>query len=202
MVLEVLSDTWPVILVNDMVIFSNQVIHSDMPNEIPWSDRGSQYTRYFPYHPSHRISVFGNKMAYALPWDCIPEHGAPLEKFSDNQDHFYVHIWDFNKRTIARAENDYDRSSPDPLICTPGQLTGSCFVGNIISNHPYTATVCRRLVHRSQRMAFTAYSWNRIGLFYHGSLLARSMFKLFALQLTRTSLWNKFGGPGWQDYDY
>ncbi|OJA16319.1 hypothetical protein AZE42_08374 [Rhizopogon vesiculosus] len=140
MVLEVLSDTWPVILVIDMVIFSSQVIHSDIPNEIPWSDWGSQYTRCFPHHPSHRISVFGNKMAYILPRDCIPEHGAAVETSSDNQDHFYVHIWDFNKRAIARAENDHDRSSPDPLIRTPGQLTRSCFVGNIISNHPYTAT--------------------------------------------------------------
>ncbi|KAG1744142.1 uncharacterized protein EDB91DRAFT_212124 [Suillus paluster] len=67
MVLEVLTNSWPVIVVIDMVIFSEKAIQSATSVDIPWSDWGPKYTCCFPHHPSHRISVFGSKMAYALP---------------------------------------------------------------------------------------------------------------------------------------
>ncbi|OAX38824.1 hypothetical protein K503DRAFT_132490 [Rhizopogon vinicolor AM-OR11-026] len=153
MVLQVLCHPWSIILVIDMVIFSRQAVHSETPVEIPWSDWGPQYTWCFPSHWSHQISVFGSKMAHTLPWNCIPESGATLEGFSDDQGHFYVHIWNFNKRLIARAENTYDRSSPDPHIRKLGQLTQSCF-GDMILTHHYTATVCRTpfMANRFERL--------------------------------------------------
>ncbi|OAX38820.1 hypothetical protein K503DRAFT_856435 [Rhizopogon vinicolor AM-OR11-026] len=146
-VLEVLSHSWPVILVIDTVIFSEQAIHSEVPLEIPWSDWGPQYTQCFPHYlyRCNQISVFGSKMAYALPRDCTPEPGESLAGFWIDHVHFYVHIWDFNKRLIARVENTYDRgSSPSlSLIRTPGRIARSCFVEDITSNQPYIATVCR-----------------------------------------------------------
>ncbi|KAG2368628.1 hypothetical protein BDR07DRAFT_1048082 [Suillus spraguei] len=102
MVLEVLSSAWQVILVVDMVIFSEKAIRSETSVEIPWSEWGPKYARCFPHHPSHQISVFGSKMAYALPQDRTPEPGQRLEKLSV-EGFFYVHIWDFN-RAIARSE--------------------------------------------------------------------------------------------------
>ena len=81
-------------------------------------------------------------MAYTLP----KYNSNPGERVNQHfQDHYYVHIWDFNKRIIARAENGYDCSSPVALIRKPDRVLAdySCFVGDIISNHPYIATVCR-----------------------------------------------------------
>ncbi|OJA13455.1 hypothetical protein AZE42_02303 [Rhizopogon vesiculosus] len=141
MVIEMFSEAWPVILVIDMVIFSQQVIQSQASVEIPWSDWGPQHTYCFPHHQSHLISVFGSKMAYALPCAHTPEPGERIEGFSTNQDHFYVHIWDFNKRVIARVANN--SSLPVPVIRKPGQVAQSSVFGGVISNHPYIATVCR-----------------------------------------------------------
>jgi hypothetical protein len=141
MAIEILSDSdaWPVILVIDMVIFSEQAIYSEAHVEIPWSDWGPKYTCCFFHHKSHRISVFGSKMAYALPWDHTPQH----EEIMEDTDYFYVHIWDFNKRFIARAKNAYDHSSPGPLVRRPDQLASPWLIGDVISNRAYTATVCR-----------------------------------------------------------
>ncbi|KAG2341778.1 hypothetical protein BDR05DRAFT_990726 [Suillus weaverae] len=72
----------------------------------------------------------------------IPEPGQKLETLS-TEGHFYVHIWDFNKRAIARSENSYNPDSPDLFIRKPGGVTQSYFDGEIISNHPYTTTVYR-----------------------------------------------------------
>ncbi|KAG0696551.1 hypothetical protein DFH29DRAFT_195343 [Suillus ampliporus] len=141
MVLEILPTSWPVIIVIDMVIFSEKVIISETPVEIPWSDWGPKYTWCFPHHPSHRISVFGSKMAYALPRDHIPEPGQRVEALSHRND-FYVHIWDFNKRFIARSKNMRDPDSPDLVIRKPGRLAQSCFDEDMISDNPYIATVC------------------------------------------------------------
>ncbi|KAG1779646.1 hypothetical protein EV702DRAFT_1043567 [Suillus placidus] len=65
-----------------MTIFSDMALHSDMPVEIPWSNWGPQHAYYFPHHESHHISVFGSKMAYALPQDRIPDPGQRLEGLS------------------------------------------------------------------------------------------------------------------------
>ncbi|KAG1753373.1 hypothetical protein EDB19DRAFT_826196 [Suillus lakei] len=136
-VLEALTNAWPVILVIDMVIFSGKVLHSETPDAIPWLDWGPQYTCYFRHHSSCQISVFGNKLAYALPRDLSPEVGQTLEGHSTGTC-FYVHILDFNKRAIARAENIYDPDSLTRIICKPDY-----FDRPIISNRPYIATVCR-----------------------------------------------------------
>ncbi|KAG1737334.1 hypothetical protein EDB19DRAFT_1718848 [Suillus lakei] len=102
MVLEMLSRAPPLILVVDMVIFSEKALHSVTPVKIPWMDWGPQHTCYFPHHPSHRISVLGSKMACALPRDRSPAPGERMEGLSTPDcDKFYVHIWDFNKRAIA-----------------------------------------------------------------------------------------------------
>ncbi|KAG2338004.1 hypothetical protein BDR05DRAFT_969596 [Suillus weaverae] len=146
MVLEVLSSAWQVILVIDMAIFSAKVAPSEIPVEIPWSEWGPKYACCFPHHPSHRINVFGSKMAYALPQDCTPEPGQRLEELPA-EGSFYVHIWDFN-RAISRSEcsgNVHDCNSPGRLIRRPGRLAQTCFNkddGDIIMNHPYTAAVC------------------------------------------------------------
>ncbi|OAX38821.1 hypothetical protein K503DRAFT_865872 [Rhizopogon vinicolor AM-OR11-026] len=154
MVLEILSHPCTIILVIDMVMFSRQAIHAETPVEIPWSDWGPQYTCCFPHHTSHRVGVFGSKVAYALPQDRIPEPGERLEGFSDDHDHFYVHVWDFNKRVITRAKNASDCSSPPPLVHKPGPLDEACFIGRVMSNHPYTATVCRTpfMAHGFERL--------------------------------------------------
>jgi len=138
MVLEFFPTT---ILVIDMAIFSDMALHSDMPVEIPWSEWGPRHTYCFPHHPSYRISVFGSKMAYALPQDRVPDPGQRLVGLS-TEGYFYVHIWDFNKRVIARSESVNDPDSPDLFICKPGRMTDS-FGDDIFSNHAYTATVCR-----------------------------------------------------------
>ncbi|KAG2116210.1 hypothetical protein BD769DRAFT_1778223, partial [Suillus cothurnatus] len=135
MVLEFFPTT---ILVIDMAIFSDMALHSDMPVEIPWSEWGPRHTYCFPHHPSHRISVFGSKMAYALPQDRVPDPGQRLAGLS-TEGYFYVHIWDFNKRVIARSESVNDPDSPDLFICKPGRMTDS-FGDDIFSNHAYTAT--------------------------------------------------------------
>lgn len=139
MVIEVFSSAGSVILVIDMVIFSDLALHSEseMPIDIPWSDWGPQYTHIFPHHESHQISLFGSKMAYTLPQDCTPEPGQRLEELKD---YFYVHIWDFNKR--ARPESFDDPDSLDIRICKPGRVTQSCFVEDtIFSNRAYAAVV-------------------------------------------------------------
>ncbi|KAG2107048.1 uncharacterized protein F5147DRAFT_761525 [Suillus discolor] len=142
MVLEFLSAAGNAILLlaMDMAIFSDMALHSDMPVEIPWSDWGPQYACYFPHHESHHISVFGSKMAYALPQDHIPDPGQRLEGLS-SEDYFYVHIWDFNKRVIARSESVNNPDSPDLRICKSGQMVDS-FGEDIFSNRAYIATVC------------------------------------------------------------
>jgi hypothetical protein len=129
----------PLIFVIDAAIFSEKAMQSETPVEIPWSDWGPQYTGCFPHDRSHRISVFGSKMAYALPRDCTPEPGERVEELSDEpEDRFYVHIWDFNKRVIARAKNANDCKL---LIRKPGPVAKSHF-GKMISDLEYTATVC------------------------------------------------------------
>ena len=146
MVLEVLSgmsDPNGIILVIDMVIFTAQAIHSEIPVTIPWLDWGTQYTWCFPHHESFKISVFGSKMAYILPVHYVPEPGQRLEGFSTDADYFYVHIWDFNDRAIARAENACYRNSQRPLICRPGDIAQSALLADTLSDRPYIATVCR-----------------------------------------------------------
>ncbi|KAG2357425.1 hypothetical protein BDR07DRAFT_1490690 [Suillus spraguei] len=66
--------------------------------------------------------------------------GQRLEGLS-TEGYFYVHIWDFNKRVIARSEYINDPKSPDLLICKPGPMPGS-FGEDILPNHAYTATIC------------------------------------------------------------
>ncbi|KAG1737431.1 hypothetical protein EDB19DRAFT_1986545 [Suillus lakei] len=85
MVLEVLSGSLQVILVIDMAIFSAEAVHSEIPVEIPWSEWGPKYARCFPHHPSHKISVFGSKMAYALPLDRTPDPGQRPEALPSDQ---------------------------------------------------------------------------------------------------------------------
>ncbi|KAG1753380.1 hypothetical protein EDB19DRAFT_1668979 [Suillus lakei] len=158
MVLEILPRSWPVIMVINMAIFSEKTIRSETPVEVPWSDWGPEFTWCFPHHPSHRISVFGSKMAYALPRDRTPEPGQRVEALS-SEDHFYVHIWDFNKRLISRSENMYDPNSPGVVIRTPGRLAQSCFDEDLTSNRPYTASVCaeRFSTHRFDRFFLEQY---------------------------------------------
>ncbi|KAG1898368.1 uncharacterized protein F5891DRAFT_1239269 [Suillus fuscotomentosus] len=143
-VLELISRprTLSIILVIDTVIFSGAALQSETHVKIPWSDWGPQHTCCFPHDPSYQISVFGSKMAYTLPRDHSPEPGQRLEKLSA-AGHFYIHIWDFNKRAITRSGNFYNPDSPDLLVRKPGGVVQSCFDEEIISNHPYTATVCR-----------------------------------------------------------
>ncbi|KAG1840281.1 hypothetical protein DFJ58DRAFT_810818 [Suillus subalutaceus] len=139
MVLEFLSFAGDAILVIDMAIFSDMALHSDTPINVPWSNWGPQHVYYFPHDRNCHISVFGSKMAYALPQDRVPDPGQRLEVLS-TESYFYVHIWDFNKRVIARSQSINDPDSPDFFICKPARMTDS---GEIFSNHAYTATVCR-----------------------------------------------------------
>ncbi|KAG1902595.1 uncharacterized protein F5891DRAFT_1171940 [Suillus fuscotomentosus] len=139
MVLEFLLKAGTYILVIDMAIFSDMALRSDMLVDIPWSDWGPQYAYYFPHHKSYHISVFGSKMAYALPQDHIPNPGQRLEGLS-SEGYFYVHIWDFNKRVIARSECVNDPDSPDLRICKSGQMIDS--FGEDIFSNAYIATVC------------------------------------------------------------
>lgn len=140
-VLETLTNAWPVILVIDMVIFSGKALHSETPTEIPWSEWGPQYTCCFRHNSSCQISVFGSKIAYALPRYAIPR-ALPLDLALEGlctDTCFYVHILDFNQRVIARAENIYDPDTPTRFIRKPSDH----YHGPIISNRPYIATVCR-----------------------------------------------------------
>ncbi|KAG2136518.1 uncharacterized protein EDB93DRAFT_1168998, partial [Suillus bovinus] len=140
MVLQFLSEARNAILVIDMAIFSDMALHSDMPAEIPWSDWGPQHTHYFRRHKSYRISMFGSKMAYALPQDYIPDPGQTLKGLA-TEGYFYVHIWDFNKRVFVRSDiNDPD--PPDLRICKSEQVTDS-FGKDIFSTCAFIATVCR-----------------------------------------------------------
>ncbi|KAG2358864.1 hypothetical protein BDR07DRAFT_1379080 [Suillus spraguei] len=140
MVLEIVLAGKGVILVVNMAIFSDAALNLDMPIEIPWSDWGPQHMYYFPHHSTHNISVYGSKMAYALPQDCIPDPGQRLEELPA-QGYFYVHIWDFNQRFIAHLKCIDDPNSPDHLICKPGPMPDS-FSEEMFSNHAYTATIC------------------------------------------------------------
>lgn len=136
-VLETLTNAWPVILVIDMVIFSGKALHSETPVEVPWSQWGPQYTCCFRHHSSYQISVFGSKMAYALPRYALPRDLTPKALGTDTC--FYVHILDFNQRVIARAENIYNPDSLTHIICKPSDY----LPGPIISNRSYIATTCR-----------------------------------------------------------
>ncbi|KAG1854881.1 hypothetical protein F4604DRAFT_1932529 [Suillus subluteus] len=118
MVLEFFSTTGDTIPVIDMVVFSDMALHSDMPVKVSWSDWGSQHVYYFPHNRNSHISVFGSKMAYTLPQDRTPDPGQRLEGPSA-EGYFYVHIWDFSKRVIARSESINDPNSPDFFICKP-----------------------------------------------------------------------------------
>ncbi|KAG1823949.1 uncharacterized protein BJ212DRAFT_1476799 [Suillus subaureus] len=140
-VLETLTNACPVILVIDMVIFSGKALHSETPVEVPWSEWGPQFTCCFRHHPSHQISVFGSKMAYALPRYALPRP-LPLDltpKGLCTDTCFYVHILDFNQRVITRAENIRDPDLPTRSICKPSDHSH----GPIISNCPYIAAICR-----------------------------------------------------------
>jgi hypothetical protein len=136
-VLEVLTKACPVILVIDMVIFSGKALHSETAVGIPWSQWGPQYTCWFRYQPSCKISVFGSKMAIALPRYAHPRDLSPKALSTDPC--FYVHILDFNQRVIARAENPHNPDSLTRFICKPSDH----LPGPIISNRSYIATICR-----------------------------------------------------------
>jgi hypothetical protein len=145
LVLVVYLHESPIFFVIDMIIFLDKAIHSDTPVMVPWSDWGPQHTCCFPLDHSHALGVFGSKLAIALPLDRTPEPGQRLEELPlSTESHFYVHIWDFNKRVIAREEKSCDHTSQiqNPIIRKPGRLA-SCFDSDIISNHPYIASVCR-----------------------------------------------------------
>ncbi|KAG1737458.1 hypothetical protein EDB19DRAFT_958924 [Suillus lakei] len=166
MVLEVLSGSLQVILVIDMAIFSAEAVHSEIPVEIPWSEWGPKYARCFPHHPTHKISVFGSKMAYALPLDRTPDPGQRLEALP-SEGSFYVHIWDFN-RAIARSEQS--RQYPRPQFTRsshPQARSDSTIVlrqSRWRSHHESSLHYCC-LPHRVfRRVTLTSFSWNRIDL--------------------------------------
>ncbi|KAG1844826.1 hypothetical protein DFJ58DRAFT_747570 [Suillus subalutaceus] len=139
-VLETLTNACPVILVIDMVIFSGKVLHSETPVEVPWSEWGPQYTCCFRHHPSCQISVFGSKIACALPrYALLRPLPLSTPKGLCTDTCFYVHILDFNQRVIARAENIYDPNLPTRFICKPSDHSH----GPIISYRPYISTICR-----------------------------------------------------------
>jgi hypothetical protein len=193
-------------MVIDMAMFSEKAIRSETPVEIPWSDWGPKYTWCFPHHPSHRISVFGSKMAYTLPRDCTPEPGQRVEALS-SEDHFYVHIWDFNKRLIARSENTHDPNLPEVVIRKPGQLAQSCFDEDLTSNRPYITSVCAEAfsTHQFDRVFLEQdrLTLTRVGVFgydssyrndltwqNHSRLLASLIFGLFYPYRLRLA-WNQ-----------
>ncbi|KAG2051473.1 hypothetical protein BDR06DRAFT_959007 [Suillus hirtellus] len=80
-------------------------------------------------------------MAYALPLDHTPEPGQRVEALSP-EENFYIHIWDFNKRLIARSENTHDPDSAEVVIRKPGRFAQSCFDEDLAFNRPYIASVC------------------------------------------------------------
>lgn len=140
-VLKTLTNACPVILVIDMVIFSRKVLHSEAPVEVPWTEWGPQYTCCFRHHPSYQISVFGSKIAYALPRNVHPwelNYKVGERQALASHDRFYVHILDFNQRAIARAENIYGPDSPTYFICKPSEYRHA----PAISTRPYIVTVC------------------------------------------------------------
>ncbi|KAG2133250.1 uncharacterized protein EDB93DRAFT_887294 [Suillus bovinus] len=141
MVLEMFLPVLPIILVIDMAIFSENALHSEALITMPWSDWGPHHTRCFPHDPSHRISVFGSRMAYALPRYRTPTAGHRMEALSTDG-RFYVHIWDFNERVIARSKSTSDSNSLDHLIRKPPWLAHMCYNSNFNSNHSYATTVC------------------------------------------------------------
>lgn len=141
MVLEMLLPVLPVVLVIDMAIFSKNALHPEGLITIPWLDWGPQHTCCFPHDPSHRISVFGSRMAYALPRYRTPTPGHRLEALSTDG-RFYVHIWDFNQRVVARSRSISDSNSPDHLIRKPPFLAHTFYKSDFSSNHFYTTTVC------------------------------------------------------------
>ncbi|KAG0693448.1 hypothetical protein DFH29DRAFT_964084 [Suillus ampliporus] len=143
-VLKTRSSISPVILVIDVVIFSEKALHSEISVKIPWSDWGPKYTHYFLHRPSYRISMFGSKMAYALPQDRILKPEERPEGLSA-EGCFYVHIFDFNKRAISRSANICEPDSLDLLVRKSGELTPVRYSG--ISNHPYIVPVCRGNFH-------------------------------------------------------
>lgn len=141
MVLEMLLPVLPVVLVIDMAIFSESALHPEGLIKIPWLDWGPQHTCCFPHDPSHRISVFGSRMAYALPRYRTPTPGHRLEALSTDG-RFYVHIWDFNQRVVARSKSISDSNSLDHLIRKPPFLAHTFYKSDFSSNHSYTTTVC------------------------------------------------------------
>ncbi|KAG2125419.1 hypothetical protein DEU56DRAFT_825580 [Suillus clintonianus] len=141
MVLEMALPAVPMILVIDMIIFSEKNLHPHTAVSVPWSDWGPRYTCCFPHDPSHRISVFGSRMAYALPRYRTPAPGHRLEALSTNG-RFYVHIWDFNERVIARSKNFSGFDSPGLLIYKPARLVHPGYNRDFTSDHFYSATVC------------------------------------------------------------
>ncbi|KAG2356189.1 hypothetical protein BDR07DRAFT_472501 [Suillus spraguei] len=141
MVLEMLLPVSPVILVIDMVIFSKSALRSEARSTMRWSDWGPQHTRCFPHDASHRISVFGSRMAYALPRYRTPTPGYRLEALSTDGC-FYVHIWDFNQRIVARSKSMSDSDSPGHLIHKSASIAHLCYDRDFNSNHSYTTTVC------------------------------------------------------------
>jgi hypothetical protein len=126
------------ILVIDMVIFSGMALQSETHVQIPWSEWGPQHTCCFPHDRTHKISVYGSKIAYALPQYHTPDPGQRLKELPAGG-YFYVHIWDFNTRLIASSKHIDNLNSSDLPIRKPGVLTESCFDEEIVSNHPYTA---------------------------------------------------------------
>lgn len=140
-VLKTLTNACPVILVIDMVIFSRKVLHSEALVEVPWTEWGPQYTCCFRHHPSYQISVFGSKIAYALPRNVHPwelNYKVGERQALASHDRFYVHILDFNQRAIARAENIYGPDSPTYFTCKPSEYRHA----PAISTRPYIVTVC------------------------------------------------------------
>jgi hypothetical protein len=138
MVLEMFLPASPVIMVIDMAIFSKNALYSETLSTMPWPDWGPQHTCCFSHHPSHRISVFGSRMAYALPRYRTPTPGHRLEALSTDG-HFYVHMWDFNQRVVARSKSIPDS---DHLIHQPAQLAHPCYKSAFCSDLSYVATVC------------------------------------------------------------
>ncbi|KAG1798215.1 uncharacterized protein HD556DRAFT_227113 [Suillus plorans] len=141
MVLEMLLPVLPVVLVIDMAIFSENALRSEDLVTIDWLDWGPQHTCCFPHDPSHRISVFGSRMAYALPRYRTPTPGHRLEALSTDG-RFYVHIWDFNQRVVARSKSISDCNSLDHLIRKPPFLAHTFYKSDFSSNRSYTTTVC------------------------------------------------------------
>jgi len=153
MVLEITSPLTSALVVIDMVIFSEQAIHSETPIEIPWSDWGPKYTWCFQHDPRNEISVFGSKMAYTLPLWYTPSPGVEIRSPDDDED-FYVHIWDFNQRVAARAEDPDSRDDLSDCGSEGVYQPGLPFEEEIFNHRGFNAVVCRT--------PFPAYEMDRI----------------------------------------